>query len=465
MRKRKRTFWAAVTALLFMVLTLVPQSVSAAAYWPEGIEIQSPSAVVMEMETGTILFEKNMDEEHYPASITKIMTAMIALEHGDLSDTVVFSKDAVYKTEGSGIARDVGEEMTLEQCMYAMLLESANECAYAIAEHVGGTYEAFVQMMNEKAAQLGCTHTHFNNPHGLPDEEHYTSAHDMALIARAAWGYETFRIMTGTVRYQIPPTNKHSEITYLQNHNAMINDYKGQGMLYEPCVGGKTGFTQAAKNTLVTYAQKDGLTLICVIMYTEAPLHWTETRDLFEYCFGNFVLMNVAEQEDRFGAGGTVPGRVNGNVPFVELDPEAQVVLPATASFADTETSLEEFLLGNVAGRITYRYGGRIVGEADVVATHPTAESFPFQSVIEGKEEADDGDGEETGRSWVIELTPRRVLIAAFILLGVILLAIVVIKALSRAYVLRQRFYRWKNGRSPYQQIGGKGFSMRKRRR
>ena len=150
-------------------ITINPGKVQAADFWPEAPDVQSASAIVMEASTGTILYEKNSMDAHYPASITKIMTTLLALENGNLSDTVTFSSDAVYKTEGSGIARDVGEQMTLEQCLYAVMLESANECAYAVAEHIGGTMENFVSMMNQKAAELGCQNTHFNNPHGLQD--------------------------------------------------------------------------------------------------------------------------------------------------------------------------------------------------------------------------------------------------------------------------------------------------------
>ena len=146
------------------------------------------------------------------------MTTLLALENSDLNEVVTFSDDAINNTEGSGIYRDYGEQMTMEQCLYAVMLNSANECAYAVAEHVGGTVEHFVDMMNEKAAELGCTNTHFANPHGLFDENHYTTAHDMALIAKAAYQNETFRIITGTARYTIPPTNKHDEPTDLQNH-------------------------------------------------------------------------------------------------------------------------------------------------------------------------------------------------------------------------------------------------------
>ena len=177
---------------------------------------------LMEESTGTILYEKNSDEAHYPASITKIMTTLLALENGNLSDMVTFSDDAINNTEGSGIARDYGEQMTLEQCLYGVMLESANECAYAVAEHVGGTVENFVDMMNAKAKELGCTNTHFANPHGLQDENHYTTAHDMALIMREGLKNKKFRRIIGATDYTIKPTNMNSESRVLHTHHPML---------------------------------------------------------------------------------------------------------------------------------------------------------------------------------------------------------------------------------------------------
>ena len=157
---RRANVWkkaACVALSLLYFLQIKPQVVQAADYWPEGPEVQSPSVILMEMSTGTVLYEKNSDERNYPASITKIMTTLLALENSDLNEVVTFSDDAINNTEGSGIYRDYGEQMTMEQCLYAVMLNSANECAYAVAEHVGGTVEHFVDMMNEKAAELGLT--------------------------------------------------------------------------------------------------------------------------------------------------------------------------------------------------------------------------------------------------------------------------------------------------------------------
>ena len=163
--------------MVFTNLALLkPQTVSASEYWPEPPEIESMSAIVMELSTGTILYEKATQQDYYPASITKIMTTLIALENSDLNEVVTFSDNAIDSTSGSGIARDYGEQMSMEYCLYGVMLASANECAAAVAEHIGGTIENFVAMMNKKAAELGCVNTHFNNPHGLPDENHYTCA-------------------------------------------------------------------------------------------------------------------------------------------------------------------------------------------------------------------------------------------------------------------------------------------------
>ena len=155
--------------------------------WVDSPSIMGESGIVMEVSTGTILYEKNMHDIHYPASITKIMTVLLAIEHCEMDEIVTVPPEAVYmEDKGSHIALDAGEQLTVEQCLYAIMLASANDAAYALAEHVGGTYENFIRMMNEEAKELGCENTNFTNPHGLPDENHVTSAYDMSLITKAA---------------------------------------------------------------------------------------------------------------------------------------------------------------------------------------------------------------------------------------------------------------------------------------
>lgn len=414
--------WKKAACLILTIISAVclgKVDVRAADYWPDAPETLSPSVILMEESTGTILYEKNMDEAHYPASITKIMTTLLALENGNLSDMVTFSDDAINNTEGSGIARDYGEQMTLEQCLYGVMLESANECAYAVAEHVGGTVENFVDMMNAKAKELGCTNTHFANPHGLQDENHYTTAHDMALIAQAAYQNETFRIIIGTKMYTIPPTNKHAEETVLRNHHDMLCTYHNANRkyLYPYCVGGKTGYTATANSTLVTYAEKDGMTLICVVMDTQSPNQFIDTVNLFDYAFDNFQVLNVAENDTNYSAETTVDnGNLDNIAPFVELDKDAVIVLPKTAEFSDTSSSVEyNDSDPEIAGSITYTYAGRNVGKADIKTTGVVVEGYAFDN--ESTEE------EEQEAVSTVQVRPIVVvlLIVAVILLGVLL--------------------------------------------
>ena len=414
--------WKKAACLILTIISAVclgKVDVKAADYWPDAPETLSPSVILMEESTGTILYEKNSDEAHYPASITKIMTTLLALENGNLSDMVTFSDDAINNTEGSGIARDYGEQMTLEQCLYGVMLESANECAYAVAEHVGGTVENFVDMMNAKAKELGCTNTHFANPHGLQDENHYTTAHDMALIAQAAYQNETFRIIIGTKMYTIPPTNKHAEETVLRNHHDMLCTYHNANRkyLYPYCVGGKTGYTATANSTLVTYAEKDGMTLICVVMNTQSPNQFIDTVNLFDYAFDNFQVLNVAENDTDYSAETTVDnGNLNNIAPFVELDKDAVIVLPKTAEFSDTSSSVEyNDSDPEIAGSITYTYAGRNVGKADIKTTGVVVEGYAFDN--ESTEE------EEQEAVSTVQVRPIVVvlLIVAVILLGVLL--------------------------------------------
>lgn len=369
--------------LLIGSLFMAPEQVQAKAKWPSGPSVASPNAIVMEASTGTVLYEKNADEKRYPASITKIMTTLLAIENSSMDEVVTFSADAVYKNEGdtSHIWRDVDEKMTMEQCLYAVMLESANECSYAVAEHVaGGVYSDFIKMMNARAKELGCTNTHFNNCNGLPDEKHVTTCRDMALISRAAIQNSEFRKIAGSVRYTIPKTNKHKEETPLNNHHQMISVARTSKNLYEYCIGGKTGWTSDAGNTLVTFAEKDGMTLICVVMKAQQGEQYTDTRALFDYCFEHFKLFNVSKNESRYETGITnqVSLFTSGEA-FVELDKEAQIVLPASASFEDTTTEVsQEGVTDQILGTLVYSYDGRQVGTCQIRTTGVTVEPYQF---------------------------------------------------------------------------------------
>lgn len=289
MRKTKQI----ITLCLILLITFTTgQSAHAEENWPAAPDIAAPSAIVMEADTGAILYEKDIHAQNYPASITKIMTTLLALEKCSLSDTITLSYDA-HKTEGSHVGFKEGEQLTLEQCLYTIMMASDNQVAYAVAEHVGGTVDNFVALMNQKAASLGCQNTHFSNPHGLPDTNHYTSAYDMALIAKAAYANPTFQTIISTKTYTIPTTNMTAQpISFTNHHKMLVNSTYH----YDACTGGKTGYTSAARNTLVTYAEKNGMKLICVIMRDEISYsQYTDTTTLLNYAFQNFYKSNISD--------------------------------------------------------------------------------------------------------------------------------------------------------------------------
>ena len=267
-----------------------PQS-NAYEGWPEGPLIEGASAVVMDLDTGAILYEKNMMERHYPASITKMMTGLLACEYLDPADTITMSEAAAYGIEpgSSTIYGDVNEVFTVEQATMGLMLESANEMALALAEKTSGSVKKFVELMNRRAAELGCSGTHFNNPNGLPDETHYTTALDMVLICRAAWQNQNFRTYFTTDYYEIPPTNVMKDTRYLVNHHKMM---PGREHAYEGVQGGKTGYTEAAGNTLVTFAKRDRMSLAVVVMGSMNGAY-PDTASLLDYAFTSFEHLNM----------------------------------------------------------------------------------------------------------------------------------------------------------------------------
>lgn len=438
----KISMWKRTVIMLLAavcMLTVFPDSVLAEDYWPEGPKIECPNAAVIEVNTGTVLYRKKGNKVRYPASITKIMTALLAIENSEMDEVVVFSEDAVNKNEGdtSHIARDYGEEMTMEQCLYAVMLESANECAYAVAEHVGaklgGDYSTFIDLMNSRAEEIGCKNTHFNNCNGLPDEDHWTSAYDMALIAAEAYRNETFRIITGTGSYTIPPTNKHSEPTYCHNHHKMIYPWQGDSRyLWDQCTGGKTGYTNAASNTLVTFAEKDGLALVCVVMYVQGPNHYTDTRELLNYCFDNFQALNIAANEGSLvNEGLKDTGVMNDNEAFVTLDDEAYIVMPKAMEFADAAFELDEVRDGgSTLAQLKYTYAKRIVGTAEIVTTGAKVPKTSFEAL-------EDQPQEELPN--VIVIRPVYIVLAVLFAVLLVLLIYFTKRLYDNYYLIRHR--------------------------
>ena len=262
------------------------------------LTLTAESAILMDATTGKILYEKNSRTKQYPASITKLMTILLALEHGSLEDEITFSHDAVFSIEpGSAhIAIQEGEILTLEQVLYGIMLRSANECANAAAEYVDGSMEKFAEHMTARAKELGCENTNFVNANGLFDENHYTTAYDMALIAQELLKNETYRSMMSNTYYLIPPTNKQPEERPLHGQHQMLNE--NSLYYYEPAEGGKTGYTVEAQNTLVTYAKQEDTELIAVVLKCNGAQHYVDTKTLFEYGFANYQTVKAFSAAD-----------------------------------------------------------------------------------------------------------------------------------------------------------------------
>lgn len=339
--------------------------------WPQGPQIESASAVVMDLDTGVFLYSKQATEKQYPASITKIMTALLLIENCNLDDTITFSEIVYAIEEGSThLGIQPGEEMTLRDAVYGIMLASANDISNGVAEYIAGSVSAFADMMNAKAEELGCVNTHFSNPHGLYSDDHYTCAYDMALIARAAFENETFREIAGTAQYTIPTTNLTDEERYLLNHHKMIqpdSDY-----YQEWCLGGKNGYTSQCLNTLVTYGSKDGKNLVSVVLRVNgAEKAYIESTQILEYGFANFYTKNYENNISsptfydimRIGYVGSASDFLSPvwyRVPVENIS--AQITLPYSAA-ADAITYIVTEESANTRS-FTYEYNGQPVGTA-----------------------------------------------------------------------------------------------------
>lgn len=262
--------------------------------WPQAADIASDTGILMDADTGTVLFDKGGDQQRYPASITKIMTLLVAVENSSMDEQVTFTETGVRNVaaDSSNINSKIGEVMTMQDCLHALMIISANDAAAQIAEHVGGTEQNFIDMMNQRAAEIGCTNTHFTNSSGLPDENHYSSAKDMALIFREGLKNKDFRSVIGDADYTIQPTNMTSDKRVMHTHHPM---FAPESDIYYPgCIGGKTGFTNLAAHTLVTAVEQNGTTYIAVVMHgVELSTCCLDSKALFDYGFGNFTKTAV----------------------------------------------------------------------------------------------------------------------------------------------------------------------------
>lgn len=398
--------------------------------WPAGPAIYAESAIVMEANTGMILYAKDIEEKNYPASITKIVTALIALENCELDEEVTYSYNATHSIEygSSSIARTEDEILTVEESLYALMLSSANECANALAEHIAGSTEKFAEIMNEKAKELGCVNTHFSNANGLHDENHYTCAYDMALLTRAAIANEDFRRISGTDYYTLRATNKNDEELWMQNHHHMIAPYKTSKYLDDTVFSGKTGYTSDALNTLVTCGTRNGMDVIVVTMRTQSgfekgvPLY-TDTAALLDYA-NNFQKLNISENEQTFVVGNAYDfsmesGEETTSGSLISIDDSSSIILPNNVSFSDAVPSISfEEENGESKAYLTYEYAGQKVGKASITLSETTENNFDFS-----KAELEESDLHGTK---FITINVKIIFIAVFVILALLFLVFLI---------------------------------------
>lgn len=370
--------------------TAIPIESNSIPNWPQGPVISAQSAILIDADTGAVLYSKNAHEKLYPASTTKILTCLIATERCSLTDTVTFSHDAVFDTprDSSNIAMDVGYELTLEQCLQAILIASANEASYAVAEHISGTtdWSVFADIMNERAKELGCVDSHFANPNGLPDENHYTSSYDLARIGMAFFANDLLCKISSTPQLDLEPTDKQPKHVVENSKNQL---FAGRNYAYEYLVGSKTGYTVAARSTLVSCAEKDGLKLIAVVMVEDSPAQFADTVTLFQYGFENFEKVNISQKETRyqmengnaFYGGSDIFGS---SKPILSLDTEDTVILPKTVPFEDLTSEISyDTDSPEQAALITYTYRDQFLGSVAVNFTTGTEKGYDFTAAVE----------------------------------------------------------------------------------
>lgn len=328
--------------------------------------ISAASAILIECDSGHVIWEKNADKRMPMASTTKIMTALVAIERCDTERIVEISPLAI-GIEGSSIYLYAGERLSMEDLLYAMLLESANDAAAAIAIEVGGSIEGFADMMNQKAAELGLKNTHFTNPHGLDDPEHYTTASELATIAMAAMQNQTFKEIVGTYKKTIP-LNETEGVRLLINHNKMLKMYDG-------ACGVKTGYTKKSGRCLVSAATRDNVDLLAVTL--NAPSDWSDHKELFDYGFSLFESRILCGQgEFRY----SMPV-ISGNDSYVVLEntTDVSVTVPRGYGEIDCEVYLPRFIFapvsaGDIVGTLIYKLDGKVIATCPIEATFDVTE-------------------------------------------------------------------------------------------
>lgn len=392
--------------------------------WPEAPDIVAQSAILIDADTGAILYEKNAHARSYPASTTKILTGLLTIENCSLNETVTFSSEAANSVtyEDASLGTKAGEEYTVEQALYGLLLYSANEIAYGLAEHVSGSLSAFTDLMNERAKELGALNTHFSNASGLHDDNHYTTAYDMAMIAKGCYNNSTFlNIDSTSTSYTIPATNKTSEPRTFRHRHLML---KGREYYYEYCKGGKTGFTDQAGYTLVTFAEKDDMRLICVCFKSGSKERFEDTRSLFDWGFSNFKKITASGNtiSSLFSSDSYYQSSVFNKYSLNFNLKASTLTLPKDASVGNVSLDIDDNYgtsseNGIYTAQLNFTYVDNIVGTANL--TLSSSENIAASSNLPYASEATASDYKEKKcfviNIWIIVAAGAAILIALYI--------------------------------------------------
>lgn len=359
--------------------------------WPLGPAIGAQAAILMDARTGAVLYEKNINEKLYPASITKLLTTYIAVNECSLDEMVTFSQEAIDSInwwEDANMGVNAGTSLPLQDVLYGILVGSANEAAYALAEHISGSVEEFAKLMNQTAKELGCTNSNFVTPNGIHNEQHYTTAYDMALIAQAFFSNDTLAKISGTTRFEVPVTETQPKEGIMLTAKSQL--LPGRSYVYDGLVGTKTGYTQDARQTLVSCASKRGMKLICVILKEEAPYQFTDTISLFDYGFDHFNALDVSEIDDKYTIDHSFftadIDLLGSSKPILELDKNDYIILPNTISFEDvtSKISYDHSSLDEVAS-VNYYYADIFLGSISLKLAAKDPQIFDFGQKTENE--------------------------------------------------------------------------------
>ncbi|MCI6231127.1 MAG: D-alanyl-D-alanine carboxypeptidase [Selenomonas sp.] len=334
--------------------------------------VTARSAVVMEARTGRVLYERNMDNRQFPASTTKIMTLIIALEKGNLDDVVKVGPHAA-GTEGSTLWLEEGDEITLRELLYGMMLHSGNDATVAVAEHIAGSVDAFARLMTDKAHEIGANDTNFVNANGLPDDAHYTTAHDLALIASYGYTLPEFEEIVSTKEITFPWVKDETHL--LRNENQML-------WLYEGGNGVKTGYTDAAGRCLVSAAKRDGIQLVAVVL--DSNWMWNDSILLLDYGFSKIDRTTVVKKHAQVGTVAVTGNRAR----RLGVQTKDEIVLPVVDGTAGYEQTIDlphavkaPVKKGDVVGTLHVTYEGKEVAKTDLVAMQDAERKSFFLTV------------------------------------------------------------------------------------